>query len=320
MGASSVVTDHPHDAILVCDACGAAACATCGACSVCPRRVLSEDGVLRLLDCAHPFYEGAYQAQIHFPDSQVATLKGRLLLPFISFGYVKALIERVPSGARLLELGCGGGMRLAASRYHVTAVDLSLASLRATPTEYRHRIQADVNRLDFQPESFDAIAASCFWEHFTPAEKERLLRKFSIWLKPGGLLIFLFDTASQNPAFRWFRRFPELYKECFIDHDGHVGLETVSDNETRFANHGMMLVEGIGLNRTIQHLPVFVWMAPYARVSVWAAAGARFGRWLYDHPRSSQCFSAGVHAWDLSLGRLFPRDWSRLFMGVWRKA
>ncbi len=319
MGEAGLAATHAHEPLLVCTECTGYVCGLCGTCTECGRTRPKDGGVLRLLPESHPFYEGAYQTQTHFSEAALKTLRGRVLLPFVTYGYLKAIVKHVPRGAKLLELGCGGGMQLAATRYEVTAVDLSLVSLRGTPAGYRHRIQADVMRLDFRFGTFDAIAASCFWEHFTPDEKETLLDKFAQWLKPGGVLILFFDTASENPCFRWFRRFPELYQRCFVDHDGHVGLETVSANHARFARHGMRLVRGVGLNRTLQHLPVYVWMAPYAGLSLWAWTGAKVAAWLYEHPMLSQAFTGGLHVWDLTLGRAFPLNWSRLFLGVWRK-
>jgi len=311
--------DPVRDAILVCPSCGGLSCARCGVCEVCGTRSPMEAGVVRLLDGQDGFYEGAYQAQVHFSEASLGTLWGRLLLPFITYGYLKAIVRHVPRGAKLLELGCGSGLQLAATRYEVAAVDLSLTSLKGAPEGYRHRLQADVTRLEFRPATFDAIAASCFWEHIAPEQKEVMLEKFSRWLRPGGLLVLLFDTESLNPFFRWFREFPDLYKQCFVDHDGHVGLERASVNLARLERHGLRLVEGVGLNRTLQHFPVYTWMAPYGEVRRWAGWVSRAGMWLGQWPRPAQASTALLHSWDLTAGRLFPLDWSRLYLGVWRR-
>jgi SAM-dependent methyltransferase len=304
---------------LLCPSCKAGEVSADGACEFCKTQWPLEQGVLKLLRREHDFYEGAYQAQIHFPEYALGTLRGRVLFPFISFGYLKALVDHVPKGSRLLELGCGGGMQLAATRYEVTAVDLSFASLKGTPEGYRTRIQADVLTLDFRPSSFDAIAASCFWEHFTGPQKELLLDKFLSWLKPGGALVLLFDTASQNPLYRLLRNHPELFRQCFVDHDGHVGLERVAENRSRFAEHGLEQIAGTGLNRTLQHLPVYTWIAPYGQVSWLAKLAAGFGAGMNRMPRLSQAFTGGLHLWDLTVGRAFPLAWSRLYLGVWKK-
>jgi SAM-dependent methyltransferase len=265
------------------------------------------------------FYEGTYRCQVHFDERALRRPLGKLILPFIDYGYLKMIMDNVPSGSRVLELGCGGGMQMAGARYEVTALDLSLASLFETPSSYRHRIQADALEVEFLPARFDAVFGCCFYEHIAREQKTVLLGKIFRWLRPGGCLIFLFDTESGNPFFRWLRKFPELYRKCMVDHDGHVGLETVSANRSLFREQGFFEERGIGLNRTVQHLPVYGWVAPYGSVrrSV-GLASALFDRMGRSIPLS-RAFTAALHLWDLSAGRLFPLDWSRLYLGFWRK-
>lgn len=271
------------------------------------------------MESPHPFYEGAYNTQIHFDEAALRRLSGPWILPFIHFGYLKRILDNVAPGAEVLELGCGGGMMLAAQRFSVTAVDLSLTALLSTPGAYRHRLQADVMEIQFLPARFDAIFASCFFEHFAHEQQEMLLERLFNWLRNGGKLILLFDTESRNPVFRWLRRYPDLYRRCFVEHDGHLGLEPVSVNRTRFAAHGFAEVKGLGLNRTAQHLPVCCWIAPYQAVSRWAGRITRAAEFLRQNSMLARAFTGAIHVWDLTLGRLFPEDWSRLYLGVWER-
>jgi SAM-dependent methyltransferase len=291
-----------------------------GSCLTCNARWPVERGVLRLTEGNDPFYEGAYTAQVHLATRQLQSIRGRLLLPFVSFGYLKAVVDAVRPAGDLLELGCGSGCVLFGERFRVTAVDLSFHSLVGTPPRYTLRVQANATDLDFPEGSFDGIAASCFWEHLQVKQKEALLAKMRTWLKPEGRLILLFDTASQNPLFRWFRAEPDLYQQCFVEHDGHVGLESAEENLDGFRRAGFSLRHGIGLNRTIQHLPVYTWMAPYGAANRWArwlsAVGCAVGR----NAVSLRGFTAAVHVWDLTAGRAFPTDWSRLYLGIWERA
>jgi ubiquinone/menaquinone biosynthesis C-methylase UbiE len=74
------------------------------------------------------------------------------------------LVSRLPVGARVLELGCGGGTRetaFLAERFQLTGVDLSARQLERA----RGRIpgasfvQGDLTELGFDHASFDAVVA-----------------------------------------------------------------------------------------------------------------------------------------------------------------
>lgn len=308
-----------HDFLLHCPSCGAGLCASCGSCSACSWATPLSQGVLSFLSQDHPFYEGAYRAQIHFPLERAVRWPGSWILPFINYGYLSTILRHAPQGGRLLELGCGGGARLLGQRYQVTAADLSRASLEGTPAEYAHRIQGDALEIEFQGETFDAIAASFVWEHFTPEQKARLAEKFAKWLKPGGRLVLLFDTESQNPCFRWFRKDEKLYQRCFVENDGHVGLESPEANKTLLREAGFSLIAGRGLNRTVQHLPVYTWILPYGERFWPLKALYKASMIISSSAILNRLFTGALHLWDLSLGRAFPESWSRLYIGVWQK-
>ncbi|HYH12765.1 MAG TPA: class I SAM-dependent methyltransferase, partial [Thermomicrobiales bacterium] len=78
--------------------------------------------------------------------------------------YTARIVQALPEGASLLELGCGSGLpttQLLASRYQVTGVDISarqveLARMNVPDATF---IQADMTTLDFPAASFDGIAA-----------------------------------------------------------------------------------------------------------------------------------------------------------------
>jgi len=62
------------------------------------------------------------------------------------------------------------------------------------------------------------------------------------------------------------------------------------------------------------------------RVNVSRTRSGVAARWLSNCGRAvgsrhlaSYAFTAGVHLWDLTVGRLFPIEWSRLYLGVWTK-
>lgn len=115
--------------------------------------------------------------------------------------YVAQLLGRLPAGARVLELGCGGGgptTRQLAARFALTGVDLSarqieLARASVPTAEF---LRGDMTRLDFPPGSFDGVAAFYSFVHLPHGELPALLRKIGAWLRPNGLLV---ATLSPRP-------------------------------------------------------------------------------------------------------------------------
>jgi ubiquinone/menaquinone biosynthesis C-methylase UbiE len=104
--------------------------------------------------------------------------------------FVEELVDRVPDGGRLLDLGCGSGTktRRLSERFEVVGVDISEEQLRLAHAEVRDAtfLQADVTELDLPAESFDAVAAFYSIVHVPRAEHVALLQKIRSWLKPGG--------------------------------------------------------------------------------------------------------------------------------------
>jgi len=108
--------------------------------------------------------------------------------------YTHTLLDRLPGGARVLELGCGQGTpttQLLAERCSVTGVDISARQLdlarRAVPAA--RFIHADMVSLSFPPASFDGVAAFFSLIHVPRDEHAAMLRRIAVWLRPGGLLV-----------------------------------------------------------------------------------------------------------------------------------
>jgi ubiquinone/menaquinone biosynthesis C-methylase UbiE len=100
----------------------------------------------------------------------------------------------LPSGASVLDLGCGAGVpvtRWLAERFAVTGVDVSpkqldLARQHVPQAEF---VKADMTELSFEPESFDAVFAFHSIIHVPRSEHPALLGKIQRWLRPGGAFL-----------------------------------------------------------------------------------------------------------------------------------
>jgi SAM-dependent methyltransferase len=115
--------------------------------------------------------------------------------------YTSLLLEALPRDAQVLELGCGPGatttQRLA-ERFSVTGVDISIEQINLARQNAANSkfICADMCQLNFQPASFDAVAAFYSVIHVPREEHLPLLKSIETWLRPGGLLVATMGVGS----------------------------------------------------------------------------------------------------------------------------
>ena len=117
--------------------------------------------------------------------------------------YTNILLEKVPKGTKILELGCGSGIpttRQLARKFSVTGVDISaqqiaLAQKKVPTAKFLH---ADMTKIEFPKSSFDAVTAFYSIIHVPRQEHAELLHKISSWLRPGGLLVITMGANSNE--------------------------------------------------------------------------------------------------------------------------
>jgi SAM-dependent methyltransferase len=122
--------------------------------------------------------------------------------------FLDELSERLPDGARVLDLGCGSGARLArlAGRFELVGVDISTEQIRLARTNVPAAsfIHGDFSTLDFEAGSFDAVTALYSIVHVPREEHRALLNKVVLWLKPGGLfLASLAHVGGPDRSYEW---------------------------------------------------------------------------------------------------------------------
>jgi ubiquinone/menaquinone biosynthesis C-methylase UbiE len=103
------------------------------------------------------------------------------------------LARRLSDGARVLDLGCGDGAKIArlASRVELIGVDLSEEQLRLARAEIpaAELLHADFAELDYPAATFDAVTALYSIVHVPREEHPALFARIRRWLKPGGLFL-----------------------------------------------------------------------------------------------------------------------------------
>jgi hypothetical protein len=112
------------------------------------------------------------------------------------------LLQRLPQGSRVLDVGCAEGS-FDATLYplHVIRVDLDLP--RGNPVNF---VRADAAELPFRAGSFDGIVSNHSLEHF--ADVQTSLKEMGRVLKPGGFLYIAVPDASTvtDRLYRWLAR------------------------------------------------------------------------------------------------------------------
>jgi ubiquinone/menaquinone biosynthesis C-methylase UbiE len=119
--------------------------------------------------------------------------------------YLDVFSEHVPSGATLLDLGCGAGVpttgRLA-EHYDVTGVDISPGQIERARRNVPKAefVAADITEVEFPPDSFDAVTAFFSIIHVPREEHYVLFQSIVRWLRPGGVFMGSLSASGKGQA------------------------------------------------------------------------------------------------------------------------
>jgi cyclopropane fatty-acyl-phospholipid synthase-like methyltransferase len=105
---------------------------------------------------------------------------------------VAQLVERLPEGARVLDLGCGAGVpstKQLAQRFDVLGVDISRlqVELARQNVPAARFIRADFSELQLEDASFDGAVALYAISHLPRDRHAQLFTDVFRWLAPGGV-------------------------------------------------------------------------------------------------------------------------------------
>lgn len=155
--------------------------------------------------------------------------------------YTQALLDGLPPGAPVLELGCGAGIpttRTLAAKFAVTGVDISARQIELARAAIPNAtfIHADMTALDFPPASFVGVCAFFSLIHVPRAEQPPLLARIAAWLRPGGLFVAtmgLLDTEGDIEdnwlgAPMYFSHYDATTNRALVT---QAGLTLISANE-----------------------------------------------------------------------------------------
>lgn len=117
--------------------------------------------------------------------------------------FLDLLVQRLPAGAQVLELGCGAGVPCTAAlaeRHDVLGVDMSatqVARARVNVPGARF-FKEDMTRLRLPAGSFDAVSAFYSIVHIPREEQAALFARVAGWLRPGGFFLAALGCKGTN--------------------------------------------------------------------------------------------------------------------------
>ena len=288
-------------------------------CSSCSSKYPIEEGVIVFLDKKDAFYEGEYVNNLTTIKYLPKTKSFLSMFPLwlINSGYPWYVYKYVPEGSTILELGCGGGVNFFGKHYSTTGLDLSHRALKNIAGVYERCIMADASKIPLEDESVDAVVSSYFWEHIKPELKPPMLKEFSRVLKPNGKMIFLYDIETENRLINELKKKNvDLYKELFLEKDGHVGYQSYEENRKIFEQGGFVSIKHIGLERTfLQSQSVYNKLSVLGgTMGLFSKAGLLLNKSFLFYP-----YTSFLRITDCTIGNLFPINHSRVMVSILEK-
>jgi ubiquinone/menaquinone biosynthesis C-methylase UbiE len=135
-----------------------------------------------------------------------------------------------------------GGIKTLSRYGRVTGADLSLTSLLEAKKIYHAVYQIDGKNLPFPDGYFDLVYNSHVFGHVPLNSKSHVVKEIFRVLKSGGHLICSIECDSESIVYRRAKKYPDMFRQCYVDEWGHHGLELPHENFRRFQEAGFLPV------------------------------------------------------------------------------
>ncbi len=144
---------------------------------------------------------------------------------------LQRLVDLLPTGARILDAGCGSGRdltQMARLGFKPVGVDASVGLARIARRNSGCPVHVgDLRSLAFEDASFDGVWAMASLLHLERSELPDVLSSFSHILRPGGVMFTSVKRGTgdvKDDTGRWFTLYDE---DSWADHLRAAGLQVI---------------------------------------------------------------------------------------------
>jgi len=153
------------------------------------------------------------------------------------------LIDALRDGARVLDIGCGGGVPVTVALVqHASVVGVDISAVQVEQARRRVPgatvIHGDIMEQSFEPGSFEGVVSFYALFHLPREEHRPLLERIARWLAPGGHLLITVGESDDSSyteddffgaTMYWSQFESQWYEKALLDlgftilHRGVVG-------------------------------------------------------------------------------------------------
>lgn len=152
--------------------------------------------------------------------------------------YIDLFMQHLHPGSHILDIGCGSGFPIASylieHYFQVTGVDASKELLKIAKEKCpaMKQIYGDVRTVNIT-DKFDGIIEWWCLFHLPKEDHEKMILRFSNWLKPDGILEFTSgdteyegkDNAMLNQELCFYSLHPDLYEKALKENRFQILLK-----------------------------------------------------------------------------------------------
>jgi 2-polyprenyl-3-methyl-5-hydroxy-6-metoxy-1,4-benzoquinol methylase len=159
-------------------------------------------------------------------------------------GGTDAFIEALPTGAHILDVGCGSGVKseyLIAHGFKVTGIDISdklLEIAKREVPEAEFRVLSMMN-LNSMPGTFDGVFAQASLLHIPKKDAGDVVKQMSARLVPGGLLYIAVKESREGKPDEGL----EKENDYGFEYQRFFSYFTMTELERFMADAGMQIVQ-----------------------------------------------------------------------------